>query len=43
MTTHAPLPPLFDRLPGLRLTAPPEDFAPTRTTVHGIRSLPVGW
>ncbi|WP_045556551.1 cytochrome P450 [Streptomyces sp. FxanaA7] len=37
------LPALFDRLPGLRLTAPPEDFALTMTTVHGVRSLPVGW
>ncbi|UUU29708.1 cytochrome P450 [Streptomyces sp. CA-210063] len=37
------LPALFDRLPGLRLTAPPEDFALTMTTVHGVRSLPVSW
>ncbi|MDT0566772.1 cytochrome P450 [Streptomyces sp. DSM 3412] len=37
------LPALFDRLPGLRLTVPPEDFTLTMTTVHGVRSLPVGW
>ncbi|UUU26012.1 cytochrome P450 [Streptomyces sp. DSM 40750] len=37
------LPALFDRLPGLRLTAPPEDFALTMSTIHGVRSLPVSW
>ncbi|WP_200304391.1 cytochrome P450 [Streptomyces adelaidensis] len=37
------LPALFDRLPDLRLTAPPEDFALTMSTVHGVRRLPVGW
>ncbi|EMF53726.1 MULTISPECIES: cytochrome P450 [Streptomyces] len=37
------LPALFDRLPNLRLTAPPEDFAFTMSTTHGVRSLPVSW
>lgn len=37
------LPALFDRLPGLRLTGPPEDFALTTSAVHGMRSLPVSW
>lgn len=37
------LPALFDRLPGLRLTSPPEDFALTMSTIHGVRSLPVSW
>ncbi|WP_157873344.1 cytochrome P450, partial [Streptomyces neyagawaensis] len=37
------LPALFDRLPGLRLTADPEDFAQPLSPVHGVRSLPVAW
>jgi cytochrome P450 len=37
------LPALFDRLPGLRLTAGPEDFAQPLSPVHGVRSLPVAW
>ncbi|MGW1668577.1 hypothetical protein [Streptomyces sp. NPDC002324] len=35
------LPALFGRLPNLRLTAPPEDFAFTMSTTRGVRSLPV--
>ncbi|KPI30782.1 Linalool 8-monooxygenase [Actinobacteria bacterium OK074] len=34
---------LFERLPGLRLAAPPEDFATRANAVHGVRSLPVTW
>ncbi|MFE7838330.1 cytochrome P450 [Streptomyces sp. NPDC057474] len=37
------LPALFDRLPGLRLIAPPENSALTMSTIHGVRSLPVSW
>ncbi|MGW0822695.1 cytochrome P450 [Streptomyces sp. NPDC002845] len=37
------LPALFDRLPGLRLTAEPEDFALPLSSVHGVRELPVAW
>ncbi|MFG2550191.1 cytochrome P450 [Streptomyces sp. NPDC048581] len=34
---------LFRRLPTLRLTAPEESLTPSASTVHGVRSLPVGW
>jgi cytochrome P450 len=34
---------LFERLPGLRLAASPEDFATPANAVHGVRSLPVTW
>ncbi|MDX3541983.1 cytochrome P450 [Streptomyces europaeiscabiei] len=37
------LPALFDRLPNLRLTAPPEELALPMGAIHGVRSLPVGW
>jgi cytochrome P450 len=37
------LPALFDRLPGLRLTTPPEDLVLTTSIIHGVRSLPVSW
>jgi cytochrome P450 len=37
------LPALFDRLPGLRLTTPPEDLVLTMSVIHGVRSLPVSW
>lgn len=37
------LPALFDRLPNLRLTAPPEELALPMSAIHGVRSLPVGW
>ncbi|MER6128053.1 cytochrome P450 [Streptomyces sp. NPDC001795] len=40
---HIGLPALFDRLPGLRTTAPPEDFALPGTAIHGLSALPVGW
>jgi cytochrome P450 len=32
---------LFRRLPGLRMTAPPESSALSTSTVHGVRSPPV--
>ncbi|MFJ8111881.1 cytochrome P450 [Streptomyces sp. NPDC096132] len=37
------LPALFDRLPGLRITAPPADLTPSTSSVHGLRNLPVTW
>nr|WP_239157624.1 cytochrome P450 [Streptomyces sp. SID13726] len=37
------LPALFERLPGLRLTASPEDLALPMSAMHGVRSLPVAW
>jgi len=37
------LPILFDRLPGLRLAADPEQFALRDRAVHGVSSLPVTW
>ncbi|MDX3453284.1 cytochrome P450 [Streptomyces sp. ME02-8801-2C] len=37
------LPTLFNRLPGLRLTAPAEVDAHEGRAVHGVRALPVTW
>ncbi|MEU6348397.1 cytochrome P450 [Streptomyces sp. NPDC047072] len=37
------LPALFGRLPGLRLTASPEELALPMSAMHGVRSLPVAW
>jgi cytochrome P450 len=37
------LPALFRRLPGLRLSAPAEEFALHDRAVHGLRALPVVW
>ena len=37
------LPILFERLPGLRLAADPEEFMLRGGTVHGVSELPVTW
>jgi cytochrome P450 len=44
MELRAALPALLHRMPGLRLTVPPDriEFR-TLSLVHGIRALPVAW
>ena len=37
------LPLLFERLPGLRLAAEPEEFALEGRAVHGVSGLPIAW